>query len=389
MKRIILLGASGSVGTQTLEVLDYHDNQFSVEALTVGKRDENLEQLIERYKLKAVALKSDKRKEELSKRYPEVRFYNLDDIETLIKETEADIVVNAIVGIAGLKPTVAAIKNKMHVALANKETLVTGGDLIIQLLKENQVMLLPIDSEHSAIWQALVGKQRRDIHSITLTASGGSFRDLNREQLKDVTKEDALKHPNWSMGSKITIDSATMMNKGLEVIEAHYLFGMPYGRINTLIHHQSIIHSYVQFKDYSILAQMGPTTMIQPIQFALTFPNHEFIKNNEALDLARVSSLTFEEVDLQRYPLVALAYEVGKQKGNKPIVMNAANEVAVDLFLNDKISFVDIEKLVINTTYKYDFEEVSSFDRIYEINETVQDDVRENYQNIIEMECLW
>lgn len=389
MKRIILLGASGSVGTQTLEVLDYHDNQFSVEALTVGKRDENLEQLIERYTLKAVALKSDKRKEELSKRYPEVRFYNLDDIETLIKETEADIVVNAIVGIAGLKPTVAAIKNKMHVALANKETLVTGGDLIIQLLKENQVMLLPVDSEHSAIWQALVGKQRRDIHSITLTASGGSFRDLNREQLKDVTKEDALKHPNWLMGSKITIDSATMMNKGLEVIEAHYLFGMPYGRINTLIHHQSIIHSYVQFKDYSILAQMGPTTMIQPIQFALTFPNHEFIKNNEALDLAKVSSLTFEEVDLQRYPLVALAYEVGKQKGNKPIVMNAANEVAVDLFLNDKISFVDIEKLVINTTYKYDFEEVSSFDRIYEINETVQDDVRENYQNIIEMECLW
>ncbi len=221
MKRIILLGASGSVGTQTLEVLDFHDDKFSLEALTVGNRDENLEYWIDKYQPKAVALRSVERRLELQKKYPEINFYGLDNIVDLVNDTEADIVVNAIVGIAGLKPTVAAIENKRHVALANKETLVTGGDLIIKLLQENQVMLLPVDSEHSAIWQALVAKQRRDIHSLTLTASGGSFRDLSREQLKDVTKEDALNHPNWSMGSKITIDSATMMNKGLEVIEAH------------------------------------------------------------------------------------------------------------------------------------------------------------------------
>ncbi len=389
MKRIILLGASGSVGTQTLEVLDFHDDKFSLEALTVGNRDENLEYWIDKYQPKAVALRSVERRLELQKKYPEINFYGLDNIVDLVNDTEADIVVNAIVGIAGLKPTVAAIENKRHVALANKETLVTGGDLIIKLLQENQVMLLPVDSEHSAIWQALVGKQRRDIHSLTLTASGGSFRDLSREQLKDVTKEDALNHPNWSMGSKITIDSATMMNKGLEVIEAHYLFGMPYGRINTLIHHQSIIHSYVQFKDYSILAQMGPTSMIQPIQFALTFPNHEFINQSEPLDLVKVSSLTFDEVDYERYPLVALAYQVGREKGNKPIVMNAANEVAVSLFLEDKIRFMDIETLVINTTHKYEFEEVTSFDQIYDINQTVKDDVEENYHDIIKMEQIW
>ena len=389
MKRIILLGASGSVGTQTLEVLDFHDDKFSLEALTVGNRDENLEYWIDKYQPKAVALRSVERRLELQKKYPEINFYGLDNIVDLVNDTEADLVVNAIVGIAGLKPTVAAIENKMHVALANKETLVTGGDLIIKLLQENQVMLLPVDSEHSAIWQALVGKQRRDIHSLTLTASGGSFRDLSREQLKDVTKEDALNHPNWSMGSKITIDSATMMNKGLEVIEAHYLFGMPYGRINTLIHHQSIIHSYVQFKDYSILAQMGPTSMIQPIQFALTFPNHEFINQSEPLDLVKVSSLTFDEVDYERYPLVALAYQVGREKGNKPIVMNAANEVAVSLFLEDKIRFMDIETLVINTTHKYEFEEITSFDQIYDINQTVKDDVEVNYHDIIKMEQIW
>lgn len=389
MKRVIVLGASGSVGSQTLEVLEYYHDRFSLEALTVGNRDENLESLIETFHPKAIALMNDERRVSLQEKYPEIRFYPVEEIEKLINDTDADVVVNAIVGIAGLKPTVAAIENKMHVALANKETLVTGGDLIIKLLGEHQVMLLPVDSEHSAIWQALVGKQRRDIHSITLTASGGSFRDLSREQLKDVTKEDALNHPNWSMGSKITIDSATMMNKGLEVIEAHYLFGMPYGRINTLIHHQSVIHSYVQFKDYSILAQMGPTTMIQPIQFALTFPNHDFIKNNEALDLVKVSQLTFDAVDFNRYPLVELAYEVGKEKGNKPIVMNAANEVAVRLFLEDKITFVDIETIVINTTHKYEFEAVESFDKIYEINEIVQADVSKNYKEIIEMESIW
>lgn len=389
MKRIILLGASGSIGTQTLDILEFYNDKFTLEALTVGNRDEHLEQWIDTFNPKAVALRNEQRRLQLSETYPHIKFYDVEHIVTLIDETEADLVVNAIVGIAGLKPTVAAIENKMHVALANKETLVAGGDLVIKLLGEYGVTLLPVDSEHSAIWQALIGKQRRDIHSITLTASGGSFRDLTRDQLNNVSKEDALNHPNWSMGEKITIDSATMMNKGLEVIEAHYLFGIPYGRINVLMHHQSIIHSYVQFNDYSILAQAGTTSMKVPIQFALTFPNHNYINKSEALDLAQVGQLTFADVDFERFPLVALAYEVGRQKGNKPIVMNAANEAAVHLFLQEKINFLNIETLVINTTRKYDYEDVKSFDQVYEINDRVKEDVLANYNDIIEMEITW
>lgn len=389
MKRVILLGASGSIGTQTLDILEFYNDKFTLEALTVGNRDEHLEQWIDTFNPKAVALRNEQRRLQLSETYPHIKFYDVEHIVTLIDETEADLVVNAIVGIAGLKPTVAAIENKMHVALANKETLVAGGDLVIKLLGEYGVTLLPVDSEHSAIWQALIGKQRRDIHSITLTASGGSFRDLTRDQLNNVSKEDALNHPNWSMGEKITIDSATMMNKGLEVIEAHYLFGIPYGRINVLMHHQSIIHSYVQFNDYSILAQAGTTSMKVPIQFALTFPNHNYINKSEALDLAQLGQLTFANVDFERFPLVALAYEVGRQKGNKPIVMNAANEAAVHLFLQEKINFLNIETLVINTTRKYDYEDVKSFDQVYEINDRVKEDVLANYNDIIEMEITW
>ncbi len=387
MKKLILLGASGSIGKQTLEVLEKYPNLFSLEAFSVGYNNTDVISIIEKFNPKAVFLFDEEYTKQLKNKYPNVLFFN-EDINELFNVVSADLVVNAIVGIAGLLPTVNAIKKKMDIAIANKETLVVGGDLIMNLAKDNGVNIYPVDSEHSAIWQALIGNDYKDIHSITLTASGGSFRNLSRSDLKNVTRADALNHPNWSMGQKITIDSATMMNKGLEIIEAHYLFGLPYDKINTLIHHQSVIHSYVEFNDYSIIAQMGTADMKIPIQFALTYPNHLEINNNERLNLATVSKLTFLEVDFNRYPLVKLAYDVGRSKGSRRVVMNAANEIAVSLFLSDKISFLDIESLVINTTYKYEDKNINSFDEIFDLNKKVVNDVLANYQKIIKMEVL-
>lgn len=390
MKTLILLGASGSIGKQTLEVIDKYPNRFKLNALSVGRRDDNLEDLILKYELKAVGLMSEERIEELKIKFPKIKFYNANtELSNLIDENICDVLVNAVVGIAGLKPTVSAINNKMDVALANKETLVTGGDLIMNLIQENNVNLYPIDSEHSAIWQALHGNDKKDLHSITLTASGGSFRDLSREELEFVTKEQALDHPNWSMGEKITIDSATMMNKGLEIIEAHYLFDIDYDNINVLINHQSVIHSFVEFNDYSILAQMGSANMNVPIQFALTYPNHLALNNNERLNLAKIKNLSFVDVDFKRYPLVKLAYDMGRLKGNKPIIMNAANEVAVQLFLDEKISFLDIETIVINISMYSKYEEITSFDEIYIVNDNTKTYVLDNYEEIIKMVKIW
>lgn len=387
MKKLILLGASGSIGQQTIEVLKKYPHDFSLEAFSVGNNSEQVENIINTFNVKAVFLFDENYANKLKSKYPNIHFFN-DDINQIFEVVKADMLVNAIVGIAGLLPTVNALKNGLDIAIANKESLVVGGELITDLAKENNANIYPVDSEHSAIWQALSGNDKADIHSITLTASGGSFRDLSRKDLANVTKAEALAHPNWSMGAKITIDSATMMNKGLEIIEAHYLFDLDYSKINTLIHHQSIIHSYVEFNDYSIIAQMGTADMKIPIQFALTYPKHKAINNNERLDLAEVSKLTFAEVDFKRYPLVKLAYEVGKSRGSLRVVMNAANEVAVDLFLNDKISFLEIETLVIKTTNKYPDEKIDSFEAIFKLNAEVVNDVKANYQAIIKMEEL-
>lgn len=383
MKNIILLGASGSIGTQSLEVIEAYPNLFKLVALSVGSFDQNLELLIDKFDLQSVALFSERRIVELEAKYPNVKFYLASNISEMIDDIEADLVINAIVGIAGLKPTISAIENKMDIALANKETLVTGGDLIMNLAKDHNVNIYPVDSEHSAIWQTIIGNDKKDIHSITLTASGGSFRDLTREDLKSVTKADALNHPNWSMGSKITIDSATMMNKGLEIIEAHYLFNLDYDQINVIINHQSTIHSFTQYADYSIIAQMGTADMKVPIQFALTYPNHLPIKDAKPLDLVALKNISFQEVDFKRFPLVKLAYEVGRLKGNKPIVMNAANEVAVALFLDDKISFLDIETIVVNVVEQFEFTNINSFNEIFEVNSQTKQFVLENYKNIV------
>ena len=383
MKEIILLGASGSIGQQTIDVIRNYPNKFKLKAFTVGNNTSEVVNIIEEFKPEAVYLIDEDYRNTLQNQYPDINFYAKDKLTSIFDAIDADLCVNAIVGIAGLMPTVCAIKKGIDIALANKETLVAGGELIMNLAKQYNVSIYPVDSEHSAIWQSLLGNDKKDIQSITLTASGGSFRDLSRSDLEDVTKAQALNHPNWSMGAKITIDSATMMNKGLEVIEAHYLFDIDYDNIDVILHKQSIIHSYVEFNDNSIIAQLGTADMRLPIQFALTYPNHLKLFGGERLDLKKIHKLTFEEVDFERYPLVKLAYDTGRLKGNKPIVMNAANEIAVGLFLDDKIHFTQIETIVINTVNKYDFKEVNCIEEILEINDIVRQDVKKNYLNII------
>ena len=280
-------------------------------------------------------------------RYPDVNFYfgneGLCHLATL---AQADIVVNALVGFRGLKPTLAAIKANKHLALANKESLVAGGELVKEALRASKGILYPIDSEHSAIFQCLQGNQTSEVERLIITASGGSFRDRTREQLKNVSVEEALAHPNWKMGGRITIDSATMMNKGFEVIEAHYLFDLPYEKIDTIIHPQSIVHSFVEYRDHAVMAQLGTADMRIPIQYALTYPHRETMKQDNRLDLAALKELTFREMDFKRFPLLALAYEVGKRKGNMGAVLNGADEEAVRLFLNHEITFLEIEAAV-------------------------------------------
>lgn len=383
MKNIVLLGASGSIGQQTLDVIRNYKEKFKLKAFSVGRNTNDIISIIEEFKPEAVYLIDKHYALYLEEKYPKIMFYSGDELNSIFDSIDVDLCLNAIVGIAGLIPTVVAIEKGIDIALANKETLVAGGQLIMDLAHKNNVSIYPVDSEHSAIWQSNFCSDKSEIQTITLTASGGSFRDLSRAELANVTKDQALNHPDWSMGDKITIDSATMMNKGLEIIEAHYLFGIDYDKINVLLHKQSIVHSYVEFNDNSIIAQMGTADMRLPIQFALTFPNHLKLHGGERLDLKKIHSLTFEAVDFKRYPLVKLAYQVGKLKGNKPIILNAANEVAVDLFLNDKIKFLDIETIVIETVNRYKHQEVKTIEEVLKIDEIVRNYVKENYLNII------
>ena len=267
-------------------------------------------------------------------------------LSDIASDPNVDIVVNAVMGSVGLRATLAAIEAKKQIAFANKETLVTAGHLVMEAVQRTGVPLLPVDSEHSAIYQALNGEKKEQVNKLILTASGGSFRDKSRSELEGVTIEDALKHPNWSMGAKITIDSATMMNKGLEVIEAHWLFSIPYDKIEVLLHRESIIHSMVEFVDYSVIAQLGTPDMRIPIQYALTFPNRLSLQQSKPLQLAEIGKLHFEKMDEDRFPCLSYAYEAGKVGGSLPTVLNAANEAAVALFLEGKISFLEIEKVI-------------------------------------------
>lgn len=347
MKYISLLGATGSIGTQTLDVIKSHPDMFQLVAFSSGRNIELTKKIIQEYRPSLVSV-ADKRDYELLKQsFPAVQFsYGMEGLIEVAVFDKADILVNAVIGSVGLHPTLQAIEAKKIIAIANKETLVTAGHIVMEAAAKYNVPVLPVDSEHSAIFQCLQGENQRNIERLIITASGGSFRDLSRTELEQVTVEDALNHPNWSMGAKITIDSATMMNKGLEVIEAHWLFGLPYEKIDVLLHKESIIHSMVEFHDSSVIAQLGTPDMRIPIQYALSYPERLHTANGQRLDLATIGKLHFQQMDMERFKCLHFAYEAGKAGGTLPTVLNAANEVAVQKFLNKEISFLQIEELI-------------------------------------------
>ncbi|MGG0794014.1 1-deoxy-D-xylulose-5-phosphate reductoisomerase [Brevibacillus laterosporus] len=349
MKNISLLGSTGSIGTSTMEVVKQHPDQFNIVAMAAGTNIDLLEEQALYAKPELISVGTEELARELSKRIAGVLsaeiVYGLDGLIEVATHPQASFVMSAVVGSVGVKPTLAAIERGKTIGLANKETLVSAGHLVMEAAQRHQATIVPVDSEHSAIFQALNGENRQDVSKLIITASGGSLRHLSRDELAHVTREDALRHPNWSMGAKITIDSATMMNKGFEVVEAHWLFGMPYEQIETILHYESIIHSMVEYKDRAVIAQLGTPDMKVPIQYALTYPSRWPLPT-ETLDLVKCGTLHFKEMDFTRYPLLKLAYDCGKVGGTLPAVLNAANEVAVSRFLQDELTIVGIEEVV-------------------------------------------
>ncbi len=343
MKYLYIVGACGSIGRQTLDIVRKSKDEFKIIGMSVGSNIELSLALIEEFKPEIVCFR---KKNSYKLSYSPIIVYGDEGLEFIAgyKKYDNETFINALVGIAGLKPTVAAIKARKEICLANKETLVVAGDIIKSLIKEYNVPLIPIDSEHSAILQCLTGENKKEIKRLIITASGGSFRDKKRNELEFVTKKEALAHPNWKMGEKITIDSATMMNKGFEVIEAHYLFDIPYDKIDTILHRQSIVHSMVEFNDGTIKAEIGTSDMHTPISYALRYPSHNNLESDN-LNLYNLN-LSFEELSFDRYPCLSYAYIAARKESIYLTVLNAANEAAVALFLNDKIKFLDIEKII-------------------------------------------
>lgn len=351
MKRISILGSTGSIGTQTLDIVTHHPEAFQVVGLAAGGNVELLAQQVAEFRPEIVALRQEEKLADLKTAIASLTNYQPEYVVgepgavEVARYGDAETVVTGIVGCAGLLPTMAAIAAGKDIALANKETLIAGAPVVLPLVEKMGVKLLPADSEHSAIFQCLQGVPDGGLRRIILTASGGAFRDLPVERLPFVTVQDALKHPNWSMGQKITIDSATLMNKGLEVIEAHYLFGVDYDHIDIVIHPQSIIHSLIEVQDTSVLAQLGWPDMRLPLLYALSWPDRLYT-DWQPLDLVKAGSLSFREPDHDKYPCMQLAYAAGRAGGAMPAVLNGANEQAVALFLEEKISFLDIPRLI-------------------------------------------
>lgn len=369
MKNITVLGVTGSIGMQTVDVVKNHLNKFKIVAMSAGYNIKQVEEILEMIDVEYVCVVQKKDAQYLQEKYPDLKVtYGQEGLIKIATLPQIDIVLNAIVGFAGLVPTIEAIKAKKDIALANKETLVVAGHIITKLVKENNVRLLPVDSEHSAIFQSLNGEKHQQIKRIILTASGGSFRDKSRDELIGVTVEEALNHPNWSMGAKITIDSATLFNKGLEVIEAKWLFDVSYDQIDVLIHPESIIHSMVEFVDTSVIGQLGNPDMRLPIQYALTYPDRDVLVNGESLDLAKIASLTFKKPDLDRFKALALAYKAGRTGGSMPCVLNGANEMANELFRNNKIEFLQIEELVEKALKAHQVISVPTLEQLVEVD---------------------
>lgn len=356
-KHIAILGSTGSIGTQSLEVVDAHPERFVVEVLTAKNNSDLLIKQAKKYKPNVVVITNESKYREVNNALFDLGikvFSGESSLEEVVENENIDVVLTALVGYSGLKPTIRAIKSGKNIALANKETLVVAGDLIIGLCKQYGVSIYPVDSEHSAIFQCLVGEHFNPIEKIYLTASGGPFRGKNREELLHVTKEQALKHPNWEMGSKITIDSASMMNKGLELIEAKWLFDLKKEQIEIVVHPQSIVHSAVQFTDGSIIAQLGVPDMKLPIQYALGFP--ERLENNfKRFSFLDYPKLTFEKADFDTFKNLNLAYSAMEKGGNMPCILNAANEIMVDAFLKDKIGFLSMSDIIENCMEKITF----------------------------------
>lgn len=368
-KKISLLGATGSIGTQTLDIVQSNPEHFQLISFSAGMNIEKVREITLKFQPSLVSVMRKEDAETLAVDFPSTRFvYGKEGLILVAAHSRADMLVNAVIGSVGLEPTLHAIREGITIAISNKETLVAAGDIVIAEAQKRNVALLPVDSEHSALFQALNGENPKRVTRLILTASGGSFRDLSRDQLKQVTVEQALAHPNWSMGNKLTIDSATMMNKGLEVIEAHHLFNLPYDQIDCLLHKESIIHSMVEFEDTSVIAQLGSPDMRVPIQYAMTYPDRMPMQNAKPLRLEEIGALHFERMDFERFKALALAYEAGRTGGSMPTVMNAANEIAVQLFMMNKIPFLQIEEIVEQMMNEHVTISHPSLDEILEID---------------------
>ena len=380
MKKISVLGSTGSIGTQTLDGVR-RNNDIEIVALAAGRRIKELEAQIREFGPKLVSVADEQLAKELAVSIADLDVkivYGMEGLTEAAVYPEAQTVVTAVVGMMGIVPTIAAIKAGKDIALANKETLVTAGHIIMPLAKEYNINIYPVDSEHSAIFQSLNGEYHAEIDKILLTASGGPFRNYTKEQLKNVKVEDALKHPNWAMGRKITIDSSTMVNKGLEVMEAQWLFNVPADRVQVIIQPQSVIHSMVQFVDGGIMAQLGSPDMRLPIQYALYYPHRKPL-DTKRLDFYELGQITFQKPDFDKFRGLALAYEAARKGGNIPTALNAANEMAVAMFLDRRISYLQIPEIieyVMNETHYTDNPDV---DRILETEQTAYELIRSRY----------
>ena len=384
MKKLSILGSTGSIGTQTLDIVKNNPDEFRVVGLTANKNIELLKNQINEFKPEAVGV-MDEEKADLLKQNVDINVYS--GIEGIIKIAalnEIDTVVNSLVGSVGVKPTVEAIRNKKNIALANKETLVTAGSVVMEEVKKNNVRLMPIDSEHSAIFQCLNNENVNDVNEITITASGGPFKNYSKAQLENVTVQDALRHPTWDMGNKITIDSATLMNKGFEVIEAHWLYDIPYEKVEVVIHPQSIIHSLVEFKDNSTLAQLSLPDMKLPIQYALSYPKRLPL-NIKKLNLMEVKNLSFEKPNFELFPCLKYAYDAGNKSGTLPAVLNAANEAAVYAFLDNKIKFLDIHRLINKMMQKHNIIKNPNLNQILDVDKKIKEETQEIIENKVEI----
>ena len=379
MKTLSILGSTGSIGTQTLDIVRKFPNQFKVVALACNSNTELLKQQIQEFNPEIVAVYDESKADHTKADIPVYK--GMDGLIRTATIGKADLIINSLVGSIGVIPTIKAIENLKNIALANKETLVTAGEIVMKKLKASKTSLLPIDSEHSAILQCLNGENINDVNKITLTCSGGAFENKSKEELNHVKASGALKHPTWNMGAKITIDSATLMNKGFEVIEAHWLYNLPYSKIDVVIHPQSIIHSLVEFKDKSTIAQLGMPDMRIPIQYALTYPKRMQNENLPSLKLTETKELTFKEPDLERFPCLKMAYDAGIKGGTLPAVMNAANEIAVKYFLQDKIRFNDIHRIIQENIDQHKALNNPNIEEIMDIDKKIKEKVENEIQN--------